>query len=109
MLTQLEQFRNEVYNWFPHRADALMDLLDALSSTTTARSVVELSLHPLFRRSYSSVHDGIENLFVASGHYRNGILLAPITAEIMADLILERDAGAFGRAFAPPRAVATQV
>lgn len=51
----------------------------------------------------------IENLFVASGHYRNGILLAPITAEIMTDLVLERDAGAFGRAFAPPRAVATQV
>ncbi len=51
----------------------------------------------------------IENLFVASGHYRNGILLAPITADIMADLVLERDAGAFGQAFAPPRAVATQV
>lgn len=66
MLTQLEQFRNEVYAWFPHRADALMDLLDALSSTTTARSVVELSLHPVFRRKYSSVHDGIENLFVPS-------------------------------------------
>jgi hypothetical protein len=66
MLSQLEQFRNEIYEWFPHRADALMDVLDALSSNTTARSVVELSVNPLFRRKYSSVHDGIENLFVPS-------------------------------------------
>jgi hypothetical protein len=63
MLTQLEQFRNELYTWFPHRADALMDLLDALSSNTTARSVVELSLAPCFCRQYGSLHDGIEQLF----------------------------------------------
>jgi thiazole synthase len=31
-----------------------------------------------------------ENLTFAVGHYRNGILLAPITATLMADLILEK-------------------
>ena len=31
-----------------------------------------------------------ENLFLAMGHYRNGILLAPITASLIADLILEQ-------------------
>jgi thiazole synthase len=31
-----------------------------------------------------------ENLFLATGHYRNGILLAPITASLIADLILEQ-------------------
>jgi thiazole synthase len=31
-----------------------------------------------------------ENLFLATGHYRNGILLAPITASLMADLILKQ-------------------
>lgn len=31
-----------------------------------------------------------ENLFLATGHYRNGILLAPITARLIADLILEQ-------------------
>ena len=31
-----------------------------------------------------------ENLFLATGHYRNGILLAPITASLMANLILEQ-------------------
>ncbi|KAB8334960.1 glycine oxidase ThiO [Scytonema tolypothrichoides VB-61278] len=31
-----------------------------------------------------------ENLTIATGHYRNGILLAPITARLLADLILEQ-------------------
>ncbi|MGO8818647.1 MAG: glycine oxidase ThiO [Terriglobia bacterium] len=31
----------------------------------------------------------MENLIFATGHFRNGILLAPITAEIVADLILK--------------------
>ncbi len=37
----------------------------------------------------------MDDLFVATGHFRNGILLAPATAEIMADCVLEgRDAPA---------------
>jgi glycine oxidase len=31
----------------------------------------------------------VENLFVATGHFRNGILLTPITGQLMADCILE--------------------
>jgi thiazole synthase len=31
-----------------------------------------------------------DNLFLATGHYRNGILLAPITASLIADLISEQ-------------------
>ncbi|MEL6440628.1 MAG: glycine oxidase ThiO [Cyanobacteria bacterium J06621_8] len=31
-----------------------------------------------------------ENLYLATGHYRNGILLAPITAALIADLILQQ-------------------
>jgi hypothetical protein len=64
--SQLKQFRQELYEAFALRADALMELLDALSSTPNARSVVELSLSPLFRRQYSSVHDAIAHLFQAS-------------------------------------------
>lgn len=30
----------------------------------------------------------VENAFVATGHYRNGILLAPITAQLMADKVV---------------------
>lgn len=32
----------------------------------------------------------VEGLLVATGHYRNGILLAPITAEVVADLLAGR-------------------
>lgn len=63
MTTQLEQFRQQLYESFPGRADALMDLLDALSSNTTARSVVELSLSPLFRQGYGSVYTAIHSFF----------------------------------------------
>jgi len=65
-ILQLEQFRRQVYHSFDRRADATMDLLDALSSNTGARSVVELSLNPHFRREYSSVFDAIDNFFQAS-------------------------------------------
>ena len=35
---------------------------------------------------------GVEGLFLAAGHYRNGILLAPATARRMADLVTGRPA-----------------
>jgi glycine oxidase len=41
------------------------------------------------------------NLFVASGHFRNGILLAPISAQILADLIVDTVQSDLARAFAP--------
>ena len=62
MTTKLEQFREEVYRWFPYRSDALMELLDALSSNTTAQSIVQLALNPLFQRQYCSIYDAIDNL-----------------------------------------------
>ena len=43
----------------------------------------------------------IPGLFAATGHYRNGILLAPITAKIVADLIVEGRVTDLGAAFAP--------
>ena len=43
----------------------------------------------------------LDGVFVASGHFRNGILLAPITAQIMADIILDERASPLASAFAP--------
>lgn len=43
-------------------------------------------------------------LFVAAGHYRNGILLAPITAQLIADQILGTSAAELAEAFSPRRA-----
>jgi glycine oxidase len=45
----------------------------------------------------------IPGVFVATGHFRNGILLAPITAQIMADLINGRPSPLDITAFAPSR------
>jgi len=57
----IERFREEVYQSFEQRADAGMDLIDALSSAVAVESPVALSESPLFRRKYSSVYDVLEN------------------------------------------------
>ncbi len=44
-------------------------------------------------------------VFVASGHFRNGILLAPITAKIIADLVEDRPSPLDIGSFAPSRFV----
>ncbi|WP_456271113.1 glycine oxidase ThiO [Bacillus sp. AK031] len=36
---------------------------------------------------YIGIHPSIEGLYIAAGHYRNGILLSPITGKIVSDLI----------------------
>ncbi len=59
-LEQLKQFRQQLYSSLAYRGDTTMDLLDALSSNTIAKSAVELSLNPLFRRGYGSIYDGIQ-------------------------------------------------
>lgn len=50
-------------------------------------------------RPFLGAFDGIEGLFVAAGHYRNGILLAPLTAELMAERIVNRNDHEFLRIF----------
>jgi glycine oxidase len=45
----------------------------------------------------------IPNTFIASGHFRNGILLAPITAKIMAALIEGHPSPLDINAFSPKR------
>ena len=66
MTIALTQFRSELYESLPYRADAILDLIDALASNTTAHSAIELSLNPLFRRQHSSLPDAIDNFFQAS-------------------------------------------
>jgi glycine oxidase len=49
----------------------------------------------------------VKGLLLATGHYRNGILLAPITAEIIRAIALGKtppvDVGPFGAARLGPR------
>jgi hypothetical protein len=65
-IEELRQFREAIYQSFDYRADALLDLLDALSSNSSASSVVELSLNPLFSRNYSSLHKAIDDFSATS-------------------------------------------
>lgn len=48
-------------------------------------------------------YGGIENLVFATGHFRNGILLAPVTAEVIADLILKGTTSRPLEAYRPTR------
>jgi thiazole synthase/glycine oxidase len=45
----------------------------------------------------------IENLFVATAHYRNGILLAPLTAKVMAEKITKNLDSEYLEIFSPQR------
>jgi len=45
----------------------------------------------------------VEGLFYATGHYRNGILLTPITAKVLADCVTERLNSPFLASFSPHR------
>ncbi len=64
----LGKFRQEIYESFPLRRDATMNLLDSLCANTAAGSVVELSLNGPFDRKYSSVHDAIDRFAPAAGN-----------------------------------------
>ena len=59
---EFEQFREKLYQSFNYRRDTVMELVDAIAANTTARSPVELSLSPLFRREYSALYKGIQEL-----------------------------------------------
>lgn len=61
---ELKAFRTNIYNFFPSRRDAAMELVDSLSSNTHAKSVVELSLNPLHRRNYCSITRAIDEYYV---------------------------------------------
>ena len=60
-LSKLQTFRQNMYLTVFGGVAVLMDLLDAISSNTTASSVVELSLAPQFRRGYGSLYRGISH------------------------------------------------
>ncbi len=48
---------------------------------------------------------GIEGLFVATGHFRSGILLAPITARLMTEWITGKEPSLWVKDFLPDRFV----
>ncbi len=57
----IQQFRQAVYHTLAKRADATLDLIDALTSAGHVPSPVALSEEPVFRREFSSVYDVLGN------------------------------------------------
>ncbi|MEM7112548.1 MAG: NF041680 family putative transposase [Chloroflexota bacterium] len=55
----MAQFRQQLYQNFNKRADTTMELVDAISSYGEARSVVELSLAPCFRRGHDALYQAV--------------------------------------------------
>lgn len=57
----IDRFRREIYQSFEQRADAGMDLIDALTSALVVESPVTQSESLLFRRKFSSVYDFLKH------------------------------------------------
>ena len=55
--TLLQQFRQAVYQILPKRADASLDLVDALTVAGHVASPVALSEEAPFRRKFSAIYD----------------------------------------------------
>jgi len=78
----LQQFRAELYELLRARPDALLELLDALGGSPWARSVVELSLSPLFRREWGSIPDAIDAFYQAPDPAVGGISREELEAQL---------------------------
>lgn len=90
-------------------AAGLHDLLDA--ALAAAPALASFAVVETWAGLRPGSHDGrpylgataLDGYVVASGHYRNGILLTPITARTIAALIVDGDAGPLAP-FSPQRA-----
>lgn len=60
-IDQLREFRQRVYESMGQARDAQFELVDALLLNSEGRSVVELSLNPVFRRGWGSVYAALSN------------------------------------------------
>jgi glycine/D-amino acid oxidase-like deaminating enzyme len=68
--------------------DAAIELVPSLSGA--AFTAVRVGLRPATPDGLPIVGPcDVPGLVFATGHYRNGVLLAPLTAAIVADLLLE--------------------
>lgn len=70
--------------------ESAMALMPALRDSTFEE--VRVGLRPMTRDELPvlGASSTMPNVFYATGHYRNGVLLAPLTARLVAELVLER-------------------
>ena len=72
-----------------HLLEASAELLPALRDA--AFEGVRVGLRPMTRDELPAIGPSstMRNVFYATGHYRNGVLLAPLTAALVADVVLD--------------------
>lgn len=95
-------------------AAAVRNLLDA--GITLLPALAEATLHGAWSSFRPYTKDalpligeaGVNGLLLATGHYRNGILLAPVTAEIISSLVLGKTPPVALEALSPLRRAATR-
>lgn len=63
IINVFKDFREMIYNFFSLRRDAAFELVDSLSSNTSANSVVDLSLSPVHRRNYCSITRVVDEFY----------------------------------------------
>ena len=60
--TEFQQFRQELYESFNKRADTALELVDALCGFPEAETLVQLTLSPEFRRTYTALYKAIDEV-----------------------------------------------
>jgi glycine oxidase len=101
----LHELLREAYRVLPEVTE--MEVLDALAGLRpgTPDNLPFIGLAPSERGDFASVGEARppHGLIWATGHYRNGILLAPLTGEAVAALLDEDDVLEAARAASPER------
>lgn len=80
-----------------------MEIAPALESAAIADSWAGFRPHAPDDLPVIGPTGDIEGLFYATGHYRNGILLAPITAKFVADAMMRKSSSPQLECFSPSR------
>lgn len=88
-------------------ADALRQMAAEIAPNLSSLAVTDQwsGLRPFARDGFPVIgqFDGIDDLTIATAHYRNGILLAPLTARIVADKVVNKIEISTLAAFSPNR------
>lgn len=74
-------------------------MVPSISETTTLRSWAGLRPCSTIRRPIIAALPGMDNVILATGHHRSGILLAPITAQLVTELVTGASPTVFMRPF----------
>lgn len=108
-MSTLHAYRAALYQCFPRARDALYDLCDALASHSSARTFVELSQAPCFRRRWPSLYEALEDGRIDQAALRHLFVQTRPRPVAGARLVLALDASSIPRPYARTAADRTLV